>query len=86
MSDQNAFDTLNARDNQEVHRITPGVRVEGTGDNSVLTLTLPIIEIAKSRKGPNRRGALGFLFGPIDFEHDGKKYRLYPGWTSLTRR
>lgn len=86
MSEQNAFDALNARDNENIHYINPGVRVEGTGDQAVLTITLPIAELAKSRKGPNRRGALGFMFNPCDFELDGKKYRVYPGWTTLTRR
>lgn len=86
MPDLNAFAALAARENDNMHRITPDARLEGNGESAVLIITLSLTEIAKSRKGPKRRGAIGFLFEPIDFIYDGKKYRLYPGWTSLTKR
>lgn len=85
-NDQNAFATLNARENENVHHINPIVTMDGTGPDAMLTIALPVAEIAKSKKGPKGRGALGFVCGPIDFEIDSKKYRVYPGWTTLTRR
>lgn len=87
MTDQNAFATLSARENENVHHINPIVTMTGNDTETMINITLPVSEIAKSKKGPTKgRGALGFVFGPIDFEIDGKKYRIYPGWTTLTRR
>lgn len=86
MNDQNAFAALAARENGDLQHIDPIVTMDGTGPDAMLNIALRVSEIAKSKKGPKGRGALGFVFGPIDFEIDGKKYRIYPGWTTLTRR
>ena len=85
-NDQNAFAALSARENGDLHHIDPIVTMTGNGTEAMINITLPVAEIAKSRKGPKGRGALGFVFGPIDFEIAGKKFRIYPGWTTLTRR
>lgn len=82
----NAFTTLSAKENHDVHHITPTVEMIGDGMDADVRITIPVEEIAKSRKGTNQRGAIGFVFDPIDFDINGKKYRIYPGWTTLTRR
>lgn len=73
MTEQNAFDALFEKQNQDVHRIIPTSHVDQ--DRNTLVIELDLAEIAKSRKR-NDRGPRGFIFEPVDFETGGKRIRL----------
>jgi hypothetical protein len=84
----NAFDALQPRETKadKAHRVAAGVTVEGDGVDGTLVLRLPIVEIAKSKKSNGEKGAIGFMFDPVEFTVNGRTFSIKPGWTTLSAK
>lgn len=82
----NALTELTKKNQTKVHRSFLEGHIEGTGDDAVMHIALPLKEIARSRPGTGQRHSLGFAL-TVDFSlPDGTPCQLYAPWVSLTAR
>jgi hypothetical protein len=79
-----AFEALTpkASNAAKAHRI----EAKSTVVDGNLVLSLPISSIGESKQSSGEKGAIGFMFAPIQFEVNGHVYQINPGWTTLTAR
>lgn len=89
MENNNALTLLTQTQNpNRPHRIPTVATVQGTGEDIIIVLALPLREIQKSRPGTGPRRSVGFRMGPVEFTlpDDGGTFQLSSAWVSIAVR
>jgi hypothetical protein len=86
MMEYNALTQLVQKKNPNgPHRIRPEARIEGTGEDLTIVLSLPLRELQKARQGTGARHAVGFAMAPAEFAlPDGTTFELTSPWITIS--
>jgi hypothetical protein len=68
-------------------QIRSQAKVQGTGEEAMVVLTLPVHELQQARPGTGARRSVGFSLGPVEFTlPDGGTFQLTSAWVAINVR